>query len=62
MATICRLFGYNYIHTAKFLKTIMKELGSADGVSDMKAASTPPNLCGDNGTDNAVENSVARKK
>ena len=64
MAAILKLFGYRCIHTANSLKTIMnmKELGSADGVYDMKAAPSPSSLRSSNGTANAVDNSVAQMK
>ena len=60
MAAIHKLFKYNYVHTANSLKTIMAELGSADGVRTMEDAPSLSNLRGGNGTANVVDDSVSQ--
>ena len=55
MAAICKLFGHKYVHTATSLKAIIKELGSANGIRNMRQALSPSNLLDSNGTANAVD-------
>ena len=53
MTTIRKLFVPEHVHTAASLKTIMKELSTADGVRNMRKAPSPSNLLGAaNATDN----------
>ena len=60
MAAIRKLFRYKHVHTMNSLKTFTKELGSADGVCDMKSATSPSNLHGSNSIANAVDDRITR--
>ena len=55
MDAIRKLFVHQYVHIATSLKAITKELGSADGVCNMKQAPSSSNLLGSNGTANAID-------